>query len=355
MKKIAPLLYGKNWVKIVDQRKLPLKACYVNCRNQKDIFDAIAMMKIRGAPAIGIAAAFGVWLAGRNCAAANKKVFFATVEKAIDYLAKSRPTAVNLFWALEAMRKELHRCAHEPIPRIKQALYAKAVALLKDDQKRSLSMGSFGARLIKNGDHCLTICNAGGMATSGYGTALAVFFKAKETGKRFEVFACETRPLLQGARITTWELSQAAIKTTLICDSMAATLMKQGRIQKIFVGADRITMSGDFANKIGTYNLAVLARVHKVPFYVVAPLSTFDKKLKNGAQIPIEFRDPREVTRLYFKKPSAPSGIGVFNPAFDVTPAGLVSAFITEKGIVQVPFSAKMRAYLDAAPGKSKK
>lgn len=348
MKKISPLSYSRKVVDLVDQRKLPCELRYVRCRTPEDIFAAIKTMKIRGAPAIGVAAAFGVSLAARHCAKKDTKAFIAEIQKAIRYLSKARPTAVNLFWALEAMKQELCANAHRAPAQLKERLYKKAAAIMRDDQARSKAMGSFGARLIRNGDCCLTICNAGGMATSGYGSALAVFFKAKEIGKNFEVFACETRPLLQGARITTWELKQARIKTTLICDSMAASLMKRRRIHKVFVGADRVTKSGDFANKIGTYNLAVLARVHKIPFYVVAPLSTFDKNLEDGADIPIEFRAPHEVTSLYFKKPIAPPGISVMNPAFDVTDAWLVCAFITEKGIIQPPFKKNITNMLNA-------
>lgn len=348
MRKISPLLYSRNYVKLVDQRKLPCELRYVRCRTAKDIFTAIRTMKIRGAPAIGVAAAFGVSLAAQRSAKKDTKAFIADMENTIHYLSKSRPTAVNLFWALEAMKQEVAMNAHHSLKQLKERLYKKAVAIMRDDQARSIAMGSFGARLIRSGDCCLTICNAGGMATSGYGSALAVFFKAKEMGTNFEVFACETRPLLQGARITTWELKQAKIKTTLICDSMAASLMKHRRIHKIFVGADRITMSGDFANKIGTYNLAVLARVHKIPFYVVAPLSTFDRNLEGGSDIPIEFRAPEEVTNLYFKKPIAPSGISVMNPAFDVTDAWLVCAFITEQGIIKPPFKKNIKKIINA-------
>ena len=331
MKKIAPLAYSRTRVTLIDQRKLPGEVRRLQCRNAKDIFNAIRTMKIRGAPAIGVAAAFGVFLAARSNASKNKKNFITQVEHSIRYLSRSRPTAVN---------------AHKTLAQLKECLYKKAVAIMRDDQRRSIRMGAYGAQLLRHGDCCLTICNAGGMATSGYGSALAVFFKAQELKKRFEVIACETRPLLQGARITTWELTQAGIKTSLICDSMAASLMKCGCIQKIFVGADRITMRGDFANKIGTYNLAVLAGVHRIPFYVVAPLSTFDKNLEHGADIPIEYRVPEEVTSLYFKSAIAPKTVGVINPAFDVTEARLVRAFITEKGIIKPPFKKHIKKIL---------
>lgn len=346
---ISPLLYFKDYIKIVDQRRLPLELKYIICRSEKDVFSAIKEMKIRGAPAIGIAAAFGLYLGIKDFNPTfDKKAFIAKINQVVKYLSGARPTAVNLFWALDRLRNKLLLNYHFCISELKDIIYKEAIDILHDDQARCQRMGSFGARLINNGDGCLTICNAGGMATSGYGTALAVFFKAKEMGKKFRVFVCETRPLLQGARITTWELKQAKIKTTLICDSMAAFLMKRGFIKKIFVGADRITMSGDFANKIGTYNLAVLAKFHKIPFYVVAPLSTFDRKLRKGNDIPIEFRDKKEVTELGFKKQIAPFGIEVINPAFDVTNAGLVSAFIVEKGMIRPPFNANIRKIIYA-------
>lgn len=348
MKDISPLIYFRDHVKIADQRKLPLKLQYVYCRSEKDVFDAIKKMKIRGAPAIGVAGAFGLYLGIKDFKSSDKKSFLRRVEVVAKYLSKSRPTAVNLFWALEKLKEKLLSNYNRAIPQLKDIIYKEAVRIMHDDQDRCRKIGAFGARLIKNGDVCLTICNAGGMATSGYGTALGVFFKAKEEGRKFEVFACETRPLLQGARITAWELKQKKIKTTLICDSMAASLMKRGVIKRIFVGADRITMGGDFANKIGTYNLAVLAEFHKIPFYVVAPFSTFDRNLKKGREIPIEFRDRKEITALYFKKQIAPSDIGVYNPAFDVTDAEFVTAFVTEKGLIKPPYKNNIRKIMHA-------
>ena len=343
MKNVYPLVYFKDHVKIVDQRKLPLELRYVYCRNEKDIFDAIKKMKIRGAPAIGIAGAFGLFLGIKNFKSDNKKKFINRIKQVVKYLSKSRPTAINLFWALKRVEEKALANYRSSVSVLKDIIYKEAICIMQDDQQRCQRMGIFGAKLIVNNDVCLTICNAGGMATSGYGTALGVFFKAKEKGKKFEVFACETRPLLQGARITTWELKQKKIKTTLICDNMAASLMKRGLIKKVFVGADRITMSGDFANKIGTYNLAILAKFHKVPFYVVAPLSTFDKNLCVGSDIPVEFRNKDEVISLYFKKQIAPLSIGVVNPAFDVTDSKFVTAFITEKGIIKPPYMTNIR------------
>ena len=344
MTNLSPLIYSKGQVKIADQRKLPNKLEYVHCYNEKDIFIAIKKMKIRGAPAIGIAAAFGLYLGIINFDSTNKKEFIKKIENIVKYLASARPTAVNLFWALQRLKdKILFNLNILSISELKEFIYKEAVEIMQDDQRRCQRMGVFGANLIKDGDACLTICNAGGMATSGYGTALGVFFKAKETGKKFKVFACETRPLLQGARITAWELSQKNIDTTLICDSMAASLMKKGVIKMVFAGADRITMNGDFANKIGTYSLAVLAKFHKIPFYVVAPLSTFDNNSKKGSDIPIEFRNREEVTSLYFKKQITPLDVNVFNPAFDVTGKEFVTAFITEKGLIKSPYKVNIK------------
>ncbi|MBL7197250.1 MAG: S-methyl-5-thioribose-1-phosphate isomerase [Candidatus Omnitrophica bacterium] len=343
MTNLSPLFYFKDHIKIVDQRRLPLELKYICCRTEKDVFDAIKKMKIRGAPAIGIAGAFGLYLGIRDFESTDKEAFLKRVEHVAKYLSGARPTAVNLFWALEELKKKVQANYYRSISELKNIVYKEAIYIMQDDQQRCQRMGVFGARLIKNKDVCLTICNAGGMATSGYGTVLSVFFKAKEDGRKFEVFACETRPLLQGARITSWELMQKKIKTTLICDSMAASLMEVGIIKKVFVGADRITMSGGFANKIGTYNLAVLAKFHKVPFYVVAPLSTFDKNLKEGRDISIESRSKDEVTSLYFKKPIAPLGIEVKNPAFDITDSKFVTAFITEKGLVKSPYRTNIR------------
>jgi methylthioribose-1-phosphate isomerase len=339
----SPLFCSKDCIKIVDQRRLPLELKYAYCYSEKDVFDALRKMKIRGAPAIGIAVAFGLYLGIKNFKSNDKKAFMKRIQQVSRYLAGARPTAVNLFWALEELKKKILSHKHLQVTELKNIAYKEAVNIMRDDQRRCRRMGELGAMLISNNYDYLTICNAGGMATSGYGTALGVFFKAKEQGKKFNVFACETRPLLQGARITAWELKQRKIKTTLICDSMAASLMKRGVIKKIFVGADRITMSGDFANKIGTYNLAVLAKFHKILFYVVAPLSTFDKNLISGKGIPIEFRNKEEVTSLYFKKRIAPLGIDVYNPAFDVTGSEFVTAFITEKGFVKPPYRTSIR------------
>ena len=319
-------------VRIIDQTKLPHKFVSIEIKTAQSMWYAIKNLKVRGAPAIGVAGAFGVLLGIKNTKAKNYKEFKKRLDEVIEYLASSRPTAVNLFWALGRMRKCAEENAKRSLPQIKNILLKEAFKIMKEDQDVCRRMASFGAKLIKSGDCVLTHCNAGGLATVDYGTALGVLFKAKEEGKSIKVFVDETRPLLQGARLTTWELLREKIEVILICDNMAASLMEKGKIDKIFVGADRIARNGDVANKIGTYNLAVLAHYHKIPFYVVAPLSTFDFKLSSGKKIPIEERNGNEVRQVLGKK-IAPMDVKVYNPAFDVTPARLVTAIVTEKGI----------------------
>lgn len=325
-------------VRIIDQTKLPHKFVYVEIKNVQSMWQAIKKLKVRGAPAIGVAGAFGVSLGIKNVKARDYKEFRKRLDAVIKYLASSRPTARNLFWALERTKRCAEENAKKPIAQIKEILLNEASKIMKEDKKICRGMASFGAKLVKSGDCILTHCNAGGLATVDYGTALGVLFKAKEDGKKIKVFVNETRPLLQGARLTTWELLKEKIDVTLICDNMAASLMKKGEIDKIFVGADRIARNGDVANKIGTYNLAVLANFHKIPFYVVAPLSTFDFKLSSGNDIPIEERDGDEVREILGKK-IAPTKVRVYNPAFDVTPARLITAIVTEKGIFRPPYT----------------
>jgi len=294
-------------------------------------------MKVRGAPAIGIAGALGVLLTSEKSKAQDFNKFKKEILKSIRFLASSRPTARNLFWALERMQGTLMANKRKNVDEIKKILKREAFKVVREDKDICRRMARHGARLVKRHDNILTHCNAGGLATADYGTALGVLFEAKKEKKGITVYVDETRPLLQGARLTSWELKKAGIKTILICDNMAAEIMLKGKIDRIFVGADRIARNGDTANKIGTYNLAVLAKYHNIPFYVVAPTSTFDLTLKNGRDIPIEQRDKKEV--LEFKgKRIAPSGIGVCNPAFDVTPSKLITAIITEIGILKRPY-----------------
>ncbi|MFH1924787.1 MAG: S-methyl-5-thioribose-1-phosphate isomerase [Planctomycetota bacterium] len=323
------------YLRLVDQTLLPIEFAEVACRDVETLWEAIQMLRVRGAPAIGIAAAYGVCLGLQTVADRDEAAFFARLDEVTDYLATSRPTAVNLFWALERMkRKALEGRGKKPTSEIAADLLADARAIHEEDRQMCRAIGRHGAALLSDGQGVLTHCNAGGLATADYGTALAVFFAAAESGKRLHVYADETRPLLQGARLTTWELRQRGIDVTLICDSMAAQVMREGRVQAVVVGADRIAANGDAANKIGTYGVALLAAAHDVPFYVAAPTNTFDLSLASGDAIPIEQRDPREITHG-FGRQTAPDGIGVYNPAFDVTPAKLIKALICEKGLIQ--------------------
>jgi methylthioribose-1-phosphate isomerase len=335
-------------IKIIDQTALPEKLKYVYIKDIKDLWHAIRDLQVRGAPALGAAAALGVYLGIRDVRAKNYKQFAIRIERVIRYLARSRPTARNLFWGLERMAAaaKANRC--ESVSLIKKILLAEVMQIIEEDRQACRKIGELGASLITNGDSILTVCNAGILATIDYGTALGVLYRAREKGKRFKVFACETRPLLQGARLTTWELKHRGIDVTLICDNMAATLMSQGKIDKVIAGADRIAANGDAANKIGTYNLAVLARYHNIPMYIAAPSSTFDLSIKSGKDIDIEQRPAAEVTKLFFKKPIAAKDVPVYNPAFDVTPHVLISSIITERGIVRPPYQRQIKKVLNA-------
>jgi len=341
--KIQTIAWKKNQIKIIDQTKLPGELRYAYIKNVAQLFDAIKSMKIRGAPALAAAGALGVVLAAYKSRARNNRQLKRKLEQVIQYLGRSRPTAVNLFWALDRMRKVIDNNSNNSTERIKSALLKEAREIMKEDRITCRKIAEVGSRLIKDGDSILTICNAGILATIDYGTALGVIYRAKEQGKKFKVYACETRPLFQGARLTIWELKKKGIDTTLICDSLAATQMRKKQITKVFVGADRIARNGDAANKVGTYNLAVLANWHGIPFYIVAPLSTFDAAIKTGNDIPIEQRSPFEVTHNFFKKPIAPAGVRVLNPAFDITPHKLITAIITEKGILRPPYKSRLR------------
>lgn len=337
MMPLPTIAWEKGKAKLIDQTKLPHKLVWIYCHNVSSLKRAIKDLKVRGAPALGAAAALGVILGLKNSKAENFKQFSKELGKTVKYLSSARPTAVNLFWGLKRMKTVAYKHKNQTIGNVKKILLKEALKIMEEDKKICRKMAVFGANLIKNNDTILTHCNAGSLATVDYGTALGVIYKAKEQGKKIKVYADETRPLLQGARLTTWELLKNKIDVTLICDNMAADLMQKGKIDKIFVGADRITSNGDTANKVGTYGLAVLAYVHKIPFYVVAPRSTFDLSLKSGKDIPIEQRDKKEVTHVFGKK-IAPSQVKVYNPAFDVTPHNLITAFITEAGIFREPY-----------------
>jgi methylthioribose-1-phosphate isomerase len=321
-------------LRLIDQTRLPLEFVEIDCHDVPTVWEAIKTLRVRGAPAIGIAAAYGVCLGVRDVAGGDEAAFFRRLEEVTEYLATSRPTAVNLFWALRRMKTAAHQMRGKPPAEIAAALLAEAQAIHEEDRQTCRAIGRHGAELLRDGQGVLTHCNAGGLATAQYGTALAVLFAAAAAGKTLHVYVDETRPLLQGARLTAWELQQQEIDATLICDSMAAQVMREGRVQAVVTGADRIAANGDVANKIGTYGVAVLAAAHRIPFYVAAPCSSFDLSIASGAEIPIEQRDPREVTHG-FGRPIAPEGIAVYNPAFDVTPAELVAAIICEHGIIR--------------------
>ncbi|MFA6078325.1 MAG: S-methyl-5-thioribose-1-phosphate isomerase [Candidatus Omnitrophota bacterium] len=341
-----------NWtdgsIKYVDQTLLPGSFKFRRCRDIKKLWRAIKRLEIRGAPAIGIAGALGVALGVKNSRAKDFNSLYAEVKSITKYLASSRPTAVNLFWALERMEAAALSFRGMPVGKIKKALLKEAIKVIDEDKKNCRAMARYGANLVKKGDVILTHCNAGGLATADYGTALGVLFEAHKQGKRIKVYADETRPLLQGARLTAWELLHEGIDTTLICDNMAASLMGKGRIDKIFVGADRIASNGDTANKIGTYSLAVLAKHHKVPFYVVAPSSTFDFSLHSGKAIPIEERDGDEVRTMQGKF-IAPKDVKVYNPAFDVTPNEYITAIVTEFGIFKKPYKSSLKKMISVS------
>jgi len=322
-------------LKMIDQTLLPTELKVIECRNVETVWEAIKMLRVRGAPAIGIAAAYGVCIGIQDLPDdANHEMLRWKLNDVADYLASSRPTAVNLFWALNRMKAKAETLyATKNVSEIWAALFSEAQAIHEEDRHICRSIGRFGQELIKDGTTWLTHCNAGGLATADYGTALAMFFAAAEAGKKIQVYADETRPLLQGARLTAWELMQRGIDVTLICDSMAALVMRQGKIDGVVVGADRIATNGDTANKIGTYGVAVSAKVHGVPFYVAAPVSTFDLSLSEGSEIPIEERNADEIC-CGFGKRTAPEGCKVYNPAFDVAPAELIAGIITERGII---------------------
>jgi methylthioribose-1-phosphate isomerase len=323
------------FVRLIDQTLLPTEFVRIDCRDVPSVWEAIRTLRVRGAPAIGIAAGFGAVLGGQAAFGGESAAVARGVREAAAHLRTSRPTAVNLFWALDRIERVLDESAGlEPGRRLLERVLAEAHAIATEDRAMCRAIGRFGAELVGPGQGVLTHCNAGGLATADYGTALAVIFSAYEQGKALHVYADETRPLLQGARLTAWELKRRGVPVTLICDSMAAQVMKEGKIQLVVVGADRIAANGDTANKIGTYGVALLARAHGIPFYVAAPSSTFDLSLPDGSSIPIEERSPLEVTRG-FGKQTAPEGVDVYNPAFDVTPAALIAGIVTERGVIR--------------------
>ncbi len=337
-------------VVMIDQRKLPAEERYVRCRTPREVARAIRSMVIRGAPAIGVAAAMGLALGVQRSRTRGSGQLAAEFYKLCELMAATRPTAVNLFWAIERMKDRFAaavRAGRSPAE-IAETLVAAAQQIHDDDVANCKALGAHGAEVVPSAGRVLTHCNAGALATGGYGTALGVIRAAVERGKQVAVFADETRPVLQGARLTAWELLRDGIETTVITDSMAGPLLRDGRIDLVVVGADRVAANGDVANKIGTYTVAVLAREHDVPFYVAAPVSTIDLSTASGADIPIEERSEREVTHVGSKR-TAPEGARVWNPAFDVTPGRLIAGIITEQGICRPPFSESLRAACEQA------
>ena len=329
-------------VRFIDQTKLPTEETYVTCKTYEQVADVIRNMVVRGAPAIGVAAAMGVALGVKNSKAESVAELKQDFDKICEAIGQTRPTAVNLFWAIRRMRDKFELLRVRPVPQIKQALIDEAVRMHAEDIAANQAMGRFGATLMPESGGVLTHCNAGALATCGYGTALGVIRAAVEQGKKIHVFADETRPFLQGSRLTAWELMKDGIPTTVISDNMAGAMMRQGKIGAIVVGADRIAANGDVANKIGTYTVAILAKEHNIPFYVAAPFSTIDLDTPDGGKIPIEQRNAREVTHIAGKQ-MTPDGVEIENPAFDVTPARYVTAIVTERGIARAPYEEAIK------------
>jgi methylthioribose-1-phosphate isomerase len=330
-------------VVLIDQRVLPGREEYVRCGDAPAVAEAIRSMVVRGAPAIGVTAAMGIALGLKQSRSRSREALRTTMEELTRLMSATRPTAVNLFWAIERMRRRFEELLPEGVEATCAGMEEEALTIRREDIEMNRRMGAHGEKLLADGARVLTHCNAGALATAGYGTALGVIRAAVEAGKRIEVFADETRPFLQGARLTAWELMKDRIPVTLITDNMAGYFMARERIDAVIVGADRIASNGDVANKIGTYSVAVLAKEHGIPFYAIAPTSTFDLAIASGSEIPIEERSPEEVTHLH-GIPVAPEGVRVWNPAFDVTPNRLVSAIVCENGVARAPFREALRA-----------
>jgi methylthioribose-1-phosphate isomerase len=339
---VKTIAWKQDQIIMLDQRLLPHKEVYRVCRDTNEVAQAIRGMVIRGAPAIGIAAAMGVALGALK---APETGFDRELDRIFSTLSKTRPTAVNLFWALERMRKVYSENRSRGVEAVKRRLKDEALKIYKEDIAANKQLGKFGAELLGGACHVMTHCNAGALATAGYGTALGVIRAMKESGKQIEVWVNETRPFLQGARLTAWELKKEKIPATLVTDNMAGFLMQKGKVDAIVVGCDRVAANGDVANKIGTYGIAVLAKRHGIPFYVAGPTSSIDMNCPSGNEIPIEQRDPKEVSHI-FGRSLAPKGVKTFNPAFDVTSQDLISAIITEKGVIYPPFQQNIRAHV---------
>jgi len=392
-RRLVPIAWdaGRKAVRLIDQTLLPTELKYIDIRSFDDMCEAIAMLRVRGAPAIGVGGALGIYLGLAERAPGSAARVFEALDELCPRMIGVRPTAVNLSWAVDRVRRAVERAAGDaavaepkavpktqempkalarpkgpegpgspegsegpesPEPReLLAAALREAVAIADEDAAACRRIGEYGAQLVPDGGRVLTHCNAGALATAGWGTALAALYVARERGKKLRVWADETRPLLQGSRLTAFELAQAGIDVTVICDNMAASLMRAGQVDVVIVGADRIAANGDVCNKIGTYGLACLAKMHRIPFIAACPTSTLDLSLATGDEIPIELRDPREVTHG-FGRQTAPDGVGVYNPAFDVTPSELVTAIVTERGVVRAPYGPWLARIMDAARGR---
>lgn len=349
---ITPVKMEDSRLWILDQSLLPGQEHYIELRTKEEIWAAIKKLQVRGAPAIGVAAAYGLYRAVRDLESANFQDFARDFHWAKEYIATARPTAVNLFWALERMEERLYQLREQADAEtpweeqrafIKEGLFQEADAIRREDEQSCLAMGEHGLSLLKKGMGILTHCNAGTLATAKYGTCLAPIYLGQERGYQFRVYADETRPLLQGARLTAWELSREGVDVTLICDNMASSVMKQGLVDAVVVGCDRMAANGDGANKIGTSGVAILAKEYGIPFYMFAPTSTIDLDTVSGEEIVIEERDGDEIRSLWYKRPMAPEGIKTYNPAFDVTDHEYITAVVTEKGIVRPPYQDSLR------------
>ncbi len=342
---IVPVEWKEDYVKVLDQTLLPAEEKDLEIRTAEQMWDAIKRLCVRGAPAIGIAAAYGVCIEMKRHMEASEEEYHRILNETVDYLATSRPTAVNLFWALERMRKTGQACMGKTNAETQAELEAEAGEIEKREEAACVAIGENMLTLLESGMTILTHCNAGGLATVKYGTALAPILLGKERGIDFKVYADETRPLLQGARLTAWELQRAGVDVTVITDNMAGMLMAQGKIDAVIVGCDRVAANGDTANKVGTYSAAVLAKHHGIPFYVAGPVSTIDLQTPTGAEIPIEERDPEEVANGFGRR-TVPEGVKVYNPAFDVTPHELITAIVTEYGVIMKPDQEKILSCL---------
>ncbi|MBU0548415.1 MAG: S-methyl-5-thioribose-1-phosphate isomerase [Candidatus Omnitrophica bacterium] len=343
---IRTIDWKDNKVRMIDQTKLPQKLVYINIDRLRDLWWAIKIMQVRGAPALGAAAAFGVYLGVKDYSGNDWLGFQRKLKQVARYAASARPTARNLFWGIERACAVALKNNKQPIFKIKQLILAEAKTIMREDMSSCRKIGFYGAKLLKHNNTVLTICNAGILATIDYGTALGVIYAACAQGKKIKVFSCETRPLLQGSRLSAWELYKQGVDVTMIADNTASSLMAEKKVDLVIAGADRIAANGDSANKIGTLNLAILCKYHKIPFYIAAPKSTFDFKINSGSGIKIEMRNAQEVTKILLKKNTAPPGVKVLNTAFDVTAHQLISAIITDKGIIRPPYIKNIRRIL---------